>query len=194
MDISSPQAPRWVVVPAPRAPRVPRGSGVPASKRGRGRARPTNGVHVGGSPRERGVRGRAIAEPAVSDIPKLLLSVEEVAAALGASRTTVFALLRRRDIVSFMIGRYRRVPVAALEAYVARRSAEAGLRLSEPRPEPGPELGSGPGSDVADVTDAESIADAAPLAIVPSRSPRAPRPPRSLRSPRSSPFLSREGR
>lgn len=51
---------------------------------------------------------------------KLLLTPEEVAERLSISRTKVFALLRAGDVPSVKIGNSRRVPTAALEAYVAR--------------------------------------------------------------------------
>ena len=51
---------------------------------------------------------------------KLLLSPEEAAEALGVGRSRLYDLMRRRELVSVRIGKCRRVPVAALQAYVER--------------------------------------------------------------------------
>jgi len=55
---------------------------------------------------------------------KVLLTVEEAAERLSLGRTTMFALIKSGEIVSVRIGRSRRVPVAALGAYVDRLSRE----------------------------------------------------------------------
>jgi excisionase family DNA binding protein len=52
------------------------------------------------------------------------LTVPEVMAALRIGRSTVYDLLRKRQLASFTIGRARRVPVAALAAYMRRRTEE----------------------------------------------------------------------
>ena len=52
-------------------------------------------------------------------IAPLLITVETAAEMLGIGRTRMFALLRNGDIHSVLIGRSRRVPVAALQQYVA---------------------------------------------------------------------------
>lgn len=49
---------------------------------------------------------------------KLLLTTEEAALALGISRTKVYELILAGTLVSVKIGTRRRVPVAALDAYV----------------------------------------------------------------------------
>lgn len=49
----------------------------------------------------------------------ILVTVERAAEMLAIGRTRMFALLRDGDIPSVLIGRSRRVPVAALEQYVA---------------------------------------------------------------------------
>ena len=59
---------------------------------------------------------------------KLLLSPEEVAEALGVCRSRVYDLMRSCELVSFRIGRVRRVPVAALRAYVERLTDEAWIQ------------------------------------------------------------------
>ena len=52
---------------------------------------------------------------------ELLLTVEEGARRLHLSRTVIFELLRRGELESISIGRSRRIPVQALEAYVERQ-------------------------------------------------------------------------
>jgi excisionase family DNA binding protein len=49
---------------------------------------------------------------------KLLLSPEEAAEVLGVGRSRVYDLIRTRQLLSVRIGKSRRVPVAALHAYV----------------------------------------------------------------------------
>lgn len=52
---------------------------------------------------------------------KVLLTVEEVAQAMGLGRTYVYELVMRREIRSIKLGRKRRIPVSALNDFVARR-------------------------------------------------------------------------
>jgi excisionase family DNA binding protein len=61
--------------------------------------------------------------------PKLLLSPVEAMACLGIGRTLLFALLNGGEIASFLVGRTRKIPVSALEAYIERRCAEVGVSL-----------------------------------------------------------------
>ena len=49
---------------------------------------------------------------------RLLLSPEEAAEVLGVGRSRVYDLMRRRELASVRIGKSRRVPVAAVRAYV----------------------------------------------------------------------------
>jgi excisionase family DNA binding protein len=56
--------------------------------------------------------------------PKVLLSVDEAATALSIGRTFVYQLLMRGEIVSIKIGRRRRIPVSALQEFVARQVIE----------------------------------------------------------------------
>ncbi len=57
---------------------------------------------------------------------KVLLTVEEVAEAMGLGRTYVYELVMRREIRRIKLGRKRRIPVTALEEFVARQlSGEA---------------------------------------------------------------------
>ena len=48
-----------------------------------------------------------------------LLTAEETAQALRISRTSVYELIRTGQLASVRIGRRRRIPVAAIERYVA---------------------------------------------------------------------------
>ena len=57
-------------------------------------------------------------------IAPLLLKPEEAAEALGIARTRVYQLLRAGEIRSVKIGKVRRIPVAALQAYVERLQGE----------------------------------------------------------------------
>lgn len=57
-------------------------------------------------------------------IAPLLLKPEEAAEALGIARTRVYQLLRAGELGSVKIGKVRRIPVAALQAYVERLQSE----------------------------------------------------------------------
>lgn len=63
-------------------------------------------------------------------VPRLMLSPEQAATALGLSRARVLGLVADGSIASFMVGRSRRIPVWALEEFVE------GLRgvTTAPRP------------------------------------------------------------
>jgi excisionase family DNA binding protein len=50
--------------------------------------------------------------------PPLLITPEEAARRLGVGRSTVYGLLRLGQLPSIKIGRCRRVPAAAVEAFV----------------------------------------------------------------------------
>jgi excisionase family DNA binding protein len=56
---------------------------------------------------------------------KLLLTPEEAAGTLGICRSKLYDLLRAGAIESVQIGASRRIPVAALVAYVERLRREA---------------------------------------------------------------------
>ncbi len=51
---------------------------------------------------------------------KVLLTPEEAAARLGIGRTRAFSLIGSGELESVLIGRSRRVPAAAVEAFVSR--------------------------------------------------------------------------
>jgi excisionase family DNA binding protein len=55
---------------------------------------------------------------------KLLVSVEEAALLLSLGRSHVYELVQRGDIITLKLGRSRRVPVSALQAFIARQLQE----------------------------------------------------------------------
>lgn len=60
---------------------------------------------------------------------KLLLSPEEAAAVVGVGRTTMYQLLSSGAIRSIQVGKLRRIPVAALNDWVAQQVAETQSEL-----------------------------------------------------------------
>jgi excisionase family DNA binding protein len=56
-------------------------------------------------------------EPAPADTPRVMLTPEQAAESLGIGRTTMYALIKTGDVESVKIGRLRRVPQDALEAF-----------------------------------------------------------------------------
>lgn len=58
-------------------------------------------------------------------MPALLVRPEEAARMLQISRTEMFRMIGSGEIASILIGRRRRIPVAALNEYVAVRIAAA---------------------------------------------------------------------
>ena len=52
--------------------------------------------------------------------PKLLLTMEEAAQMLSLGRTFVYDLVRRKQIATVKIGRARRVPIVAIEEFIAQ--------------------------------------------------------------------------
>jgi excisionase family DNA binding protein len=60
----------------------------------------------------------------VTTTERLQVTVEEAAQMLSYSKRTVYDLLQRRELPSTGRGRLRRIPVAALHAYVDRLSHE----------------------------------------------------------------------
>ena len=55
---------------------------------------------------------------------KVLLRVDEAAAALGVGRSFLYGLVQRGEIGSVKLGRARRIPAKALEEFVQRLKAE----------------------------------------------------------------------
>jgi excisionase family DNA binding protein len=58
---------------------------------------------------------------------RLLLSVEEAAAAMGLGRSMMYHLVMRQQIASIKVGRMRRIPVAALEEFIRQQLATVGV-------------------------------------------------------------------
>lgn len=56
--------------------------------------------------------------------PRVMLTVEQAAAALSIGRTTTYALIKSGELRSLTIGRLRRIPLDEIEAYTARLTAE----------------------------------------------------------------------
>lgn len=56
--------------------------------------------------------------------PRLLLTVDEAAASLGLSRSSVYALIRADEIRVIHSGRAVRIPVVELEAWIARQLSD----------------------------------------------------------------------
>lgn len=57
------------------------------------------------------------------DIP-VVITVDQAAARLNISRWTVYNLIRSRELDSFTIGRARRIPLSAVDRYIAKRLEE----------------------------------------------------------------------
>lgn len=62
--------------------------------------------------------------------PRKLYRVEEAALELGISRARFYQLLARGEVASVKIGASRRVPAAALDAYINRLCAEQGVNVA----------------------------------------------------------------
>jgi excisionase family DNA binding protein len=60
-------------------------------------------------------------QTAVAPPPKLLLTVDEAAQALGLSLRFVYALVLANEIASIKIGRSRRIPMAELQVFIDRQ-------------------------------------------------------------------------
>lgn len=74
--------------------------------------------------------------------PRTMLTVEDAAAWLEVSRTTMYALIKTGQVQSERIGRLRRVPLAALEVFITQQPT-----TREPIPAaPAPATGSTPAS------------------------------------------------
>ena len=57
---------------------------------------------------------------------RLLWSVDEAAVVMGIGHSLLWDLVMRRKIASIKIGRSRRIPTTALQAYIAEQLAEFG--------------------------------------------------------------------
>ena len=60
-----------------------------------------------------------------SGLPVLLVRPEDAARVLGIGRTKVYELIRSGALRSVRVGGLRRVPVAALDEFVARLETDA---------------------------------------------------------------------
>jgi excisionase family DNA binding protein len=66
-----------------------------------------------------------MAERTESGIPVLLVCPEDAARVLGIGRTKVYELIGSGALRSVRVGGLRRIPVTALDEFVARLEAEA---------------------------------------------------------------------
>jgi excisionase family DNA binding protein len=80
--------------------------------------------HVGKETSD-GIASALKAAPSPAPI-RLLLTIPEAAASLGVSRSLVYELVQVGTIVTIKIGRSRRVPVAALEDFIAQQLQRQG--------------------------------------------------------------------
>ena len=55
------------------------------------------------------------------DVSKKLLNVNEAATALGLGRSLVYTLVTTGELTSIKIGRARRIPIGAIDEFIARR-------------------------------------------------------------------------
>src|SRR4051812_13220455 len=62
--------------------------------------------------------------PMAAATPRILLSVNEAAAALGIGRTLMYELLGSGQVESVFVGRLHRVPAEALAAFVEKLRSE----------------------------------------------------------------------
>lgn len=58
------------------------------------------------------------------EMSKKLLNVNEAAAVLGLGRSLVYTLIANGEITSIKIGRARRIPLSAIDAFIAKRLEE----------------------------------------------------------------------
>lgn len=54
------------------------------------------------------------------EAPRLLITVEAAAELLSISRTRMYALIKAGEVMSVRVGRLRRIPVGALDAFMTR--------------------------------------------------------------------------
>ena len=66
-----------------------------------------------------------MARAADNGLPVLLVRPEDAARVLGIGRTKVYELIRSGALRSVRVGGLRRVPVAALDEFVARLETDA---------------------------------------------------------------------
>lgn len=56
--------------------------------------------------------------------PRKLLSVEEAMQALGIGRNLLYQLMNQQELLSIKVGRYRKIPVFAVDEFIAKRSEQ----------------------------------------------------------------------
>lgn len=61
--------------------------------------------------------------PTASDVPRLLLRVDEAVTATGISRAKLWQMIGTGELPSVKIGRSRRIPVDALRRWIAEQAA-----------------------------------------------------------------------
>ena len=61
----------------------------------------------------------------MEDHPQMLLKVDEAARRLGVGRSHLYGYVLRGELESVKLGRSRRVPVEALDAFVKRLRADS---------------------------------------------------------------------
>lgn len=83
----------------------------------------TTQVHLTASRRDR-PRPPEVLNVTLESDERLLLSVVEAARRLGIGRTLMYELLAAGQIQSVHVGRLHKVPARALDAYVARLTAD----------------------------------------------------------------------
>ncbi|GHH49287.1 helix-turn-helix domain-containing protein [Lentzea cavernae] len=59
-------------------------------------------------------------EPAQKTHERVLLTPEEAAARIGVGRTTMYRLIRTKEVESVQIGRLRRIAASEVDEYAAR--------------------------------------------------------------------------
>lgn len=106
--------------------------------------RAANALHAAA----REVERTALTNAATGEVPPIaarLYTVAEVAKALNLSRTKVYEFVLGGDLPSLTLGRSRRIPAAALDAWIERRGVERDRPASSPS-----RAGSGSGRRRAD--------------------------------------------
>jgi excisionase family DNA binding protein len=96
--------------------------------------------HVDGEPAAQAAGGSGSGGAVREAARALLLTPEEAAGVLRIGRTAVYELMAAGALESVHVGRSRRIPVAAVEAFVARLVAEAQASqraIPPPRPQRG---------------------------------------------------------
>jgi excisionase family DNA binding protein len=66
-----------------------------------------------------------------SNAHKLLFTVPEAAAALGVCRSVIYELMLCGELPNIRIGRARRIPLSALEGFIARKLGNVPGEASE---------------------------------------------------------------